>query len=322
MRLVARSENSAEFRDGFCRLGAGPRSTWGRFLDLAPATEAEFWVAFDGNLPVGRVGANRFSGSSAIGAVGFFEAPDEKTAGLLLNAAESWLKGKGVKRVVGPVSLSAWFGYSFRVDAHETSFAWEPSNPRQYPEYFAKHGYVAAETYRSPAAQGLATYAEGVYDTVKRLSGEFFRFRPFDSANFLAKEVPLLHAISHACVKDSLLFEPISLEFFREVFAPSVGKDHRYSHFVLNREGKEIGFFHAFADQGYLVFKSICIHPEYQGRGLSTALSALSAIKGVEDGIGHFVTGLVKTGNRSESYAKKSTALWQHEYVLYQKMVA
>ncbi len=322
MNLVARSENSAEFRDGFCRLGVGPRAFWGRFLDLAPQGMAEFWVAFENGAPVGRVGASRLPSYPETGAIGFFEAPNETVAAALLNAAETWLKERGVKTAVGPMALNTWFGYRFRTDDHALKFPWEPNNPKEYPEYFVKLGYQEAEAYHSPAAEGLSAYAERTYETLKRLSSEGFRFRPFDGAKFLEKEVPILYELSQAAFKNNYLFEPISFEFFRELYVPIANKlDYTYSHFVTNAAGKEVGLFFAFPDQGYLVFKTICIHPEYQGRGLSTALSALSAIRGVEAGIGHFVTGLVKDGNRSESYTKKSKALWQHRYVLYRKAI-
>ncbi len=320
MQLVARSENSMEFREGFCRLGTGPRALWGRFLDLAPAGNAEFWVAFENGLPVGRVGASRLPSHSEIGAIGFFEAPNETVAGALLQAAEGWLKAQGVKTAVGPMALNTWFNYRFRTDDHELKFTWEPNNPSEYPGYWTKHGYEAAEAYQSPAAEGLSAYAERTYESLKRLSGEGFRFRPFDGPKFLETEVPILYELSQVAFKQNYLFEPITFEFFRELYVPLANKlDYSYSHFVTNAQGKEVGLFFAFPDQGYLVFKTICIHPDYQGRGLSTALSALSAIRGVESGIGHFVTGLVKDGNRSESYTKKSRALWQHRYVLYRK---
>src|SRR5688572_14771754 len=103
MFLVARSENNPAFRDGFCRLGGGQKAIWGRFLNLAPESQAEFWVAFDGESPIGRIGANLMHGYQEYGAIGFFEAKDATVASLLLKAAESWLKEKGVHYVVGPM---------------------------------------------------------------------------------------------------------------------------------------------------------------------------------------------------------------------------
>ena len=49
---------------------------------------------------------------------GLFEAKDEATAAALIAAAEQWLRGKGIDRVLGPISASIWeepglltFGY-------------------------------------------------------------------------------------------------------------------------------------------------------------------------------------------------------------------
>ncbi|WP_163579858.1 GNAT family N-acetyltransferase, partial [Klebsiella pneumoniae] len=37
---------------------------------------------------------------------GMFEAEDQNAAKALINAAEDWLRGKGMTRALGPVSLS------------------------------------------------------------------------------------------------------------------------------------------------------------------------------------------------------------------------
>ncbi|MBX3594328.1 N-acetyltransferase [Sphingomonas sp.] len=42
------------------------------------------------------------------GFFGMFEAEDPVTARALINAAEGWLRNKGMTRVIGPVSLSIW----------------------------------------------------------------------------------------------------------------------------------------------------------------------------------------------------------------------
>ena len=74
--------------------------------------ERQLWVAYrDGKL-VGRIGAienrahNEFHGDR-VGFFGFFEAIDDaEVAGRLLDTAETWLKGRGLTAMRGPMSPS------------------------------------------------------------------------------------------------------------------------------------------------------------------------------------------------------------------------
>ncbi len=75
--------------------------------------DAEFFIAYDeSGLPVGRISAIYDSfyekyRNERIGLFGFFDCFDEpKIASLLFESAESWLKSKGVKKVIGPFNLS------------------------------------------------------------------------------------------------------------------------------------------------------------------------------------------------------------------------
>lgn len=50
---------------------------------------------------------------------GMFEAEDENTAKALVNAAEDWLRKKGMTRALGPVSLSIWEEPGLLVKGHD-----------------------------------------------------------------------------------------------------------------------------------------------------------------------------------------------------------
>jgi len=75
--------------------------------------EAEFFLAFRGARPVGRISAQadrlveEHTGAGT-GQWGFFEAADAEAAAVLIAAAEGWLKGRGMTRALGPFTLSIW----------------------------------------------------------------------------------------------------------------------------------------------------------------------------------------------------------------------
>jgi hypothetical protein len=79
---------------------------------------AQFLIATRGGRDVGRISAHIDELALAMpaeqgfgpgtGFFGYFDAEDEAVAHALLAAAEGWLKGEGMARMLGPISLSIW----------------------------------------------------------------------------------------------------------------------------------------------------------------------------------------------------------------------
>lgn len=78
----------------------------------------QLFLAERGGEPVGRISAHIDELALAMpaeqgfgpgtGMFGYFDAEDEQVAHALLHTAESWLRGQGMTRTVGPISLSIW----------------------------------------------------------------------------------------------------------------------------------------------------------------------------------------------------------------------
>jgi GNAT superfamily N-acetyltransferase len=87
--------------------------------------EAEYFLAWRGGRPVGRISAHidrRFNEFHANewGMFGFFEAErDPEIAEALLEAAESWLRERGRDRMVGPMDFSTNHECGLLVEGHE-----------------------------------------------------------------------------------------------------------------------------------------------------------------------------------------------------------
>ena len=116
------------------------------FFDHA---EVAYWLAWRGEEPVGRISAqvNRASlehRKDDTGQFGFLDAADdaEVFAGLL-GEAESWLAGKGLKRVTGPFSLSINDESGLLVEGFETPPYFMMGHARPY-----YGGHVEAAGYR------------------------------------------------------------------------------------------------------------------------------------------------------------------------------
>lgn len=308
------------------RTGLLPAQVWNQFLNLNFPAPLEFWIVKDGDTVVGRVGANVSLLKKTSGAIGFFEVDTNHpqasaAAALLLSTAQKWLISLGVTEAIGPMNLNTWFAYRFRVKPKDPmSFQWEPVNPPEFPKYFESAGFSAIENYKTHGLQGIDAYIQKTKPTYDTALSKGFSFRPFDGNHLLDREVPHLYTISMIGFKNNFLFEPIDGTSFKQLYVPIANKlDVSFSFFALNPEGKEVGYLFAFVDQGYIVFKSSTVLPEARGLGLSNALMYLSAEKAKAAGVSKMITALVKSGNQSESYAKKAEVLWEHKYILYRK---
>ena len=72
-----------------------------------------------------------------------FEAEDEETARALLEAAEGWLRGKGMTRSMGPFSLGIWDEPGLLVKGHDhPPMVMMGHNKAEYQGWIEAAGYV------------------------------------------------------------------------------------------------------------------------------------------------------------------------------------
>ncbi|NYT41842.1 N-acetyltransferase [Sphingomonas sp. R-74633] len=118
--------------------------------------EAQYFLAERDGKPVGRISAHidflalempadRGFGPGT-GFWGLFDAQDENTAKALINAAEDWLRGKGMTKALGPVSLSIWEEPGLLVKGHDHSpTVLMGHHPAHYQAWIEAAGYKEAK---------------------------------------------------------------------------------------------------------------------------------------------------------------------------------
>jgi GNAT superfamily N-acetyltransferase len=81
------------------------------------------------------------------GNFGFFEAKDEASAAALIAAAEDWLRGRGMTRALGPISLSIWEDPGLLVEGfdHPPTVMMGHARPA-YRGWIEAAGYTPAKT--------------------------------------------------------------------------------------------------------------------------------------------------------------------------------
>ncbi len=118
--------------------------------------KAQLWLAERGGKVVGRISAQvddlvQEHMGAGTGQWGMFEALDGEAAAALIATAEDWLRQQGMKRALGPVSLSIWDEPGLEIEG----FAEDPTAMMGHhrPEY---RGWIEASGYTK--AKDLLTY--------------------------------------------------------------------------------------------------------------------------------------------------------------------
>lgn len=117
----------------------------------------QLFIAKQGGRPVGRISAHIDELALAMpaeqgfgpgtGFFGYFDAEDEAVARALLTAAEGWLAGEGMTRVLGPISLSIWEEPGLLVKGQDHApMLMMGHHPAHYAGWIEAAGYSRAKT--------------------------------------------------------------------------------------------------------------------------------------------------------------------------------
>ena len=117
----------------------------------------QLFLAVRGGRAVGRISAHIDELALAMpveqgfgpgtGMFGYFDARDETTARALLQAAETWLRGEGMTRAIGPISLSYWEEVGLLVDGHDhPPTIMMGHHPAHYAGWIEGNGYDRVKT--------------------------------------------------------------------------------------------------------------------------------------------------------------------------------
>ena len=270
------------------------------------------------------------------GLIGFFEIDltyvhKKEAFQFMIEEAQTWFKARGVKSVIAPVDLSTWFNYRFPLPSKKffPRLKWEPTTPPEFLELFQAAGFIDYAYYNSvffPLLK-LGPFRIGsgpLKRSYEKLLKKGFSLRDFDLANFKEKEIPELYKISQEAFVDALLFDPIDLATFSELYAAGVsGYDFSPSKILLAPDGEIAGFLFAFFDGDYFVIKSVALKKKYQGLGISSGLVYPGSKIAFDTKKKYAISALVRTGLASEKMAANSQKLvwgaWTHDYALVKK---
>jgi hypothetical protein len=146
-----------------------------------------------------------------VGNWGLFEAEDAVVAAALISTAEDWLRGKGMVRSLGPISISIWEEPGLLVKGHDhpPSVLMGHDNPA-YEHWIEAAGYAGVQdlyTYEIPIDCPFPPLVERIVASGER--NQRIVIRRVDKRNFDA-EAALILSILNDAWSDNWGFVPIT----------------------------------------------------------------------------------------------------------------
>ncbi len=188
---------------------------------LLSHAELELFLALRDGEVVGRIAAvndptyNQFHNTET-GFFGLFEVfNDPKIAGALFNAASQWVRGKGMKQMMGPVNLSFNHDCGILIDGFDYPQTMMMAyNPRYYPSLLEANGMTKAKDLWSYELSTSIAPPEKVVRVAERVREQNgVRVRPLNMRD-LREEIRRLKSIYNAMLERSWGFVPMSEEEF------------------------------------------------------------------------------------------------------------
>lgn len=290
-------------------------------LRAALGRPAELFLAWDGDALVARTACVCGHNNGHAGALGLYEAvegrPGDVATAMILETSIEWAASQGIEEVFAPVDVNTWFSYRFPVPPEaggrtRPPASWEPAQPPEYLERFRDLGFNELEHYKTTwfefSRAGTYTVSDVLRYTARawKAAGKAgFSFHRLDERTDIPGLVDELHPLCLDAFRENLLFEPVSVEAFGDLYGPALRAPQAdLTHWVRNPEGRLVGFVFAFEYSGEMVVKTIAIAPSARGSRLSTALFHLAAKSAAEAGVSTFISALVRRDNISEFLGK------------------
>lgn len=182
---------------------------------------AQYFLATRGGAPVGRISAHidtlalemppEKGFGPGTGFWGMLEAADENAAHALINAAENWLRGQGMTRALGPVSLSIWEEPGLLIKGHDHSPTMMMGHHLpHYQPWIEAAGYTGVKqlhTYELDISKEFPPLVQRIVANGEK--NPRIRIREVDKSRF-AEEAKLIIAILNDAWSDNWGFVPLT----------------------------------------------------------------------------------------------------------------
>ncbi len=250
---------------------------------------------------------------------GFFEVPDDQAVfNLLWEELVRIAKSEGVRVLKGPISGSIWHQYRcVRTSDGSPSFSAEPVSELFYHDFLVSKkpsvtvGYLSA--YRTRFDTVLRLLGAVSYG---RLSAMGFTLREADTVSL--DEMREVARISKEVFSSNWGYTELTESEFLALYSPSKMGAHLRSLYLLHKGEDLVGYLStAQEDTDTIVCKTVCILPEFQGRGLGAALAYRVHEDARKSGVKKIIYALIREGNALKKFPKEDTVVFR-EYAAFE----
>ena len=213
----------------------------------------QLFVARRGAAVVGRISAHidrlalelpRQQGfGPGAGMFGYFDAADETVAHALLRAAEDWLRGLGMDRAIGPISMSIWEEPGLLVSGQDHApMIMMGHHPEIYQHWIESAGYARAKTlltYDLDVTVGFPPLIRRIVQSGQR--NERISLRPVDLSRW-DEEVETILAILNDAWSNNWGFIPFTnaeIAYAGKKLKPII---HPQINLIAEVDGKPVAF--------------------------------------------------------------------------------
>ena len=183
------------------------------------------------------------------GMFGYFDAEDEAVAHALLARAEDWLRGEGMTRAIGPISMSIWEepGLLVKGQDHDPMIMMG-HHPAHYQQWIESAGYARAKTlltYDLDVSHDFPPLIRRIVQSGQR--NERITIRPVDLKRW-DEEVQTVLTILNDAWSDNWGFVPFTnaeIAYAGKKLKPII---HPELNFIAELEGRPVAFMLTFPD--------------------------------------------------------------------------
>ncbi len=299
------------------------------------SSDTECWLARRGNEVVAGLATYRrddlHGAPGTSGLIGHFAAHDAEAAIALLRAAATALVNDGAVRVLGPMNGSTWARYRFAAaaaspeEAGEPPYLSEPTNPSEYPEYFAAAGFTPTVEYESRIQRDLSIVDPKAAPAVAKVADAGIRIEPLALDRFV-DVLGEIHALSLESFGDNPYYRPIDRDSFVAMYTPMRPiLDPDLVQLARDTTGALVGFSFAFVDPlgaahgapGRVVLKTLVTSPALRGLGLGALLVDRTRSLTVAKGHRAVIHALMHVSNVSKRMSERTTTRFRR-YALFE----
>jgi len=256
---------------------------------------------------------------------GFFEVIDDMTV-----FETVWKELTKLARVhntpffKGPVNGSIWHQYRcIKEGSSIPHFKTEPMTPAYYHDFLTQVKPMSEITYSSGIRESYADVLE-VLQKHKNVITQQLRKGNFKIE--VVKEISPDTLLSIAKLSSAVFDEKswgyteLDNDEFSKLHDSSKINEHIYKLFLLYHNEVLVGYCSTMRERSNLICKTICIAPEFQGKGLGNALALTIHEEAERDRVEKIMYVLVKDGNQVHNYPTKDVKIFRRYSVFEYKL--